>query len=81
MSAPAERLASMVRDRLERRTALPAGSYLRDLTCTGCGDLVSVFEAATGARTRAEHEHIDPDVYRCNRCLLGECQRRSLRSA
>lgn len=54
-----------------RRTALPAHTYERPLTCTDCGELVSVFEAATGARIEDDHRFLDPDAYVCGRCLFG----------
>lgn len=65
----AGRLAHLASQGTERRTALPAAEYERTLPCTGCGVIVGVFEAATGARTRAEHEHIDPASFRCADCL------------
>lgn len=58
-------LARMARDVTERRTAQPAAAYERMLTCTGCGDVVAVFEAST----HGPHEHIDPAAYRCYGCL------------
>lgn len=72
MTAPAERLTSLAREKSERRTALPAEAFERNLTCTRCRGLVAVFEAATGARTPLEHQHVDPAEFVCGACLVGE---------
>lgn len=35
----------------------------RVLVCTGCGVSIEVFEAAQGARSDAEHQHLDPSTF------------------
>ncbi len=56
----------------DRRTALPAEAYERNLTCQGCGTLVAVFEASLGARTEEDHRHLDVETYLCAACLDAE---------
>jgi hypothetical protein len=41
----------------------------RVLVCTSCRSEVQVLEAATGARTEAEHRWIDPETFVCGGCL------------
>lgn len=42
---------------------------MRNLVCRGCDEIVSVFEAAHGARTDAEHEFVDAATFACADCL------------
>ncbi len=51
-------------ERTERRTALPAAHYERELECRRCKQLVAVFEAAHGG----DHEWLEPRWYVCGDC-------------
>ena len=46
--------------------------FERVLACTRCGDLVVVFEAATGAKTEEEHRFLDPAEFTCLECWEAE---------
>lgn len=62
-------LRQAARRRSFRRTAHPREHYERLLTCTRCGALTGVFEAAWGARTEEDHRFLDPAVFVCGGCL------------
>lgn len=43
----------------------------RVLVCQQCRRSIDVLEAAQGARTDADHRHLDADDYRCGECMAG----------
>lgn len=53
-----------------RRTTL--GPIGRLMTCTRCGALWDVLEAAQGARTPQEHEWVDPATFECADCRCAQ---------
>lgn len=52
-----------------RRTDRPLESFERNLTCTGCGTLVAVFEAAHGWRVETDNHFTDAVTFRCLVCV------------